>query len=58
MEILRIKYETEKGERTGLFIKVLRGYVPVSILSHLELLDVIEEKEIGINMVTGEVKWD
>lgn len=56
IKILQVKFETEKGERTGFFIKVLKGYVPVQILDHLELLEVTEEKEIEINEITGEIK--
>ncbi|CAK0756711.1 hypothetical protein CCP1ISM_60018 [Azospirillaceae bacterium] len=57
MELVKITYKTKEGEKIGYFIKVIKGYVPITINSGVfEELNIIEKKPLEINEFSGEVK--
>jgi hypothetical protein len=56
MKLVKVMYKTLGGTtRIRTFIKIEAGYIPITILEHIEdIKDIISEEEININENTGE----
>jgi hypothetical protein len=57
MKLVKVQYKTLGGTtRIRTFIKIEAGYIPITILEHLEdIKDIISEKPLTIIEQTGEI---